>query len=609
MRNPKVNVPVAAKNRTHFDLSSQTITTQDFGRIDVGNVIEMVPGDKITSANVSNFIRLAPMPVPTFARCHLKTRVIFVPNRLIYKGWENFIADQLTLDFQGSKTPAIPSMRYDWPLEMMTSADVLSQYAETTNDVKKADFLLGAGTESSPATYYKLKRRGKNVKNLLEGLGYSFAQNATKNMDLWYSLLPLYAYHKAYFDWFRNPKYSSSYSPLESLFECVVSDDAAVKRAAPELFNPRFASFEQDIFSSAWESPSANYSDANLYKSNLLLQKFGKQIHPLAGVQVEGNEVIGEVDANGNIESAPYIGQYIGQYNDNVTISNVLIKSLSALDEFLKRNNIAGHRYINQLLARFGVKVPDYRLQRSELVASFDNPFQMSAIFASAAGSNGSTSTNLGDYAGIGLGAGKNTFSYEAQEHGYLLFLNYITYEPMYVQGVKPHCERLNMLDFFTPEFDNVGMRPLIYDELYSRGDFSSGNFTPTSVFGFIPQYSDYKSGMFNDRLTGDFSVRSANEGMDSYHLCRDFTPSGDNPFVAPTGVVNNEAFSYLNPAFATVNPDRIFSNNSAEFDHFYCYYNYDINISRPMSSIGESLVCGEHTRSVNMEMNGTQLG
>ena len=602
MRNPKVNVPVAAKNRTHFDLSSQTITTQDFGRIDVGNVIEMVPGDKITSANVQNFIRMAPMPVPTFARCHLKTRVIFVPNRLIYKGWENFISNQLTLDFQGAKKPAIPSMRYDWPLDMMTSADVLSQYAETTNDVKRADFVLGSGTESDPSTYYKLKRRGKNVKNLLEGLGYSFAQNATSNMELWYSLLPLYAYHKAYFDWFRNPKYANSYSPLESLFESVVSDDAAVKKAAPELYNPRFASFEQDIFSSAWESPSGTYSDSVLYKKDLLKQRLGSQLHPLS----EGDDYLVEVD-NSVSDSSPYLAQPVE--GGQSILNSVMIKGVTALEEFLKRNNIAGHRYINQLLARFGVKVPDYRLQRSELVASFDNPFEMSAIYASAAGTNSRTSTNLGDYAGFGNGAGRGTFSYEAQEHGFLLFLNYITYEPMYVQGVKPHCERLNLLDFYTPEFDNVGMRPLIYDELYSRGDFTSGNFTPTSVFGFIPQYSDYKSGMFNDRLTGDFSVRSANEGMDSYHLCRDFTPTGENPFVAPSGITNNEAFSYLNPAFATVNPDRIFTNNNSDFDHFYCYYNYDINISRPMSSIGDSLVCGEHTRSVQMEMNGTQLG
>ena len=608
MRNPRVNVPVAAKNRTHFDLSSQTITTQDFGRIDVGNVIEMLPGDKITSATVKNFIRLAPMPVPTFARCHLKTRVIFVPNRLIYKGWENFISNQLTLDFQGAKKPNIPSMKYDLPADFLTSGSNSQIYmTEITNeaDKKNADFVYDAGSGTTTYKYFKLDRRGKNVKNLLEGLGYSFPQCALKQNDLWYSLLPLYAYHKAYFDWFRNPKFSSSYNPLESLFDAVVPDDNAIKSAMGELFNPRFCSFEQDIFSSAWESPSTTYLDATLYKDNLLTQRLKNQLSPTQPVPDMFSETDTSLDP-----SAPQFGSVIGEVTPGSFISNTLVKGLSALDEFLKRNNIAGHRYINQLLARFGVKVPDYRLQRSELVASFDNPFQMSAIFASAAGSNGSTSTNLGDYAGIGLGAGNGKFSYEAQEHGFLLFLNYITYDPMYVQGIKPHCERLNLLDFYTPEFDNVGMRPLTYDELYSRGDYTTGALAPTSVFGFIPQYADYKSGMFNDRLTGDFTVRSVNKGMDSYHLCRDFSPKfGDDPFRAPANIVNNEAFSYLNPSFGTVNPDRIFTNNSSDFDHFYCYYNYDINISRPMSSIGDSLVCGEHTRSVQMEMNGTQLG
>lgn len=598
MRNPKVSVPVAAKNRTHFDLSSQTITTQDFGRIDVGNVIEMLPGDKITSGKVRNFIRLAPMPVPTFARCHLKTRVIFVPNRLIFKGWESFVSNKMALDFQGSKLPNVPSFRYDWPLDFLTDSANLSKFATTTTDRSKADFGMGQGTESSPFTWYKLTRAGKNIKNLLIGLGYGWPSYVKNRIELWYSLLPLYAYHKAYFDWFRNPKYSADYCPLESLFEMVHQDDAAVKLAYNELFNPRFASFEPDIFNSAWESPSTTYSGGALYRNNLLTQ----HLHP----DEEGTQLVNanEVDSS-STGFSPYLE--LANTGSGPGLNSTIIKGLTALDEFLKRNNLAGHRYVNQLLARFGVKVPDYRLQRSELVASFDTPFEMSAIFAQAAGSNGKDITDLGDYAGIGLGGGSDSFSYEAQEHGFLLFLNYITYEPMYVQGVKPHCERLNLLDFFTPEFDNVGMRPLIMDELYSQGEYSDGDYYPTEVFGYIPQYSDYKSGMFNDRLTGDFAIRSSNEGMDSYHLCRDFSPSEIGK--RPIQLENNEAFSYLNPAFQTVNPDRIFRNNTLDFDHFYCYFNYDINISRPMSTVGESLICGEHTRSVDMQYGGTQLG
>lgn len=595
MSNPKVSVPVAAKNRTHFDLSSQTITTQDFGRLDVGNVIEMVPGDKITSGTLKSFIRLAPMPVPTFARCHLKTRVIFVPNRLIFKGWESFISNRYALDFQGSKTPNIPSMKYNYVSQFLLGNDVRDNYVTQimSSDYSKADLI---SKQSDGTLYgYKLTRGGKNIKTLLEGLGYGWCQYDLNSSDRWYSLLPLYAYHKAYFDWFRNPKYSADYSPLESLFDTVSTDDNAIIAARKDLFEPRFVSFESDIFNSAWESPTSSYSGGTLKGSNILQERYGKSS---AGGQFPSYN---EIDSSSS-GTTPYINLEASR-----TLNATVIKGLTAIDEFLKRNNLSGHRYINQLLARFGVKVPDYRLQRSELVASFDTPFEMSAIFAQSAGTNGNSSTDLGDYAGLGMAGGSDTFSYEAQEHGFLLFLNYITYDPMYVQGVKPHCERLSLLDFFTPEFDNVGMRPLILDELYSRGDFTDGNMNPTSTFGFIPQYSDYKSGMFNDRLTGDFSTRSVNEGMDSYHLCRDFAPS--DPFLKPTALVNNEAFAYLDPGFKTNNPDRIFRNSSWEDDHFYCYYNFDINISRPMASIGESLICGEHTHDVDMQYGGTQLG
>ena len=82
----------ATKDRNTFPLHHEHLTTTDFFRIQPVLARELVAKDKIT-AKVESFVRLFPMPYPTYGRIKYYNRFFFVPNRMLMEGWNSFITD------------------------------------------------------------------------------------------------------------------------------------------------------------------------------------------------------------------------------------------------------------------------------------------------------------------------------------------------------------------------------------------------------------------------------------------------------------------------------------------------------------------------------------
>lgn len=73
-----------------FPLDHTHISTTDFYRLQPILSRELVPHDK-GSVNVESFVRLFPMPFPTFGRIKYYNRAFFVPYRTIMRGFNEFL--------------------------------------------------------------------------------------------------------------------------------------------------------------------------------------------------------------------------------------------------------------------------------------------------------------------------------------------------------------------------------------------------------------------------------------------------------------------------------------------------------------------------------------
>lgn len=85
---PKIKIG-RKSDRNFFDFSHDVNTTSDFGFCQP-TILQNIVADSKLTLNSRSFIRLAPLPVPTFGRINVKQRTAFVPYRDIFLGYDNF---------------------------------------------------------------------------------------------------------------------------------------------------------------------------------------------------------------------------------------------------------------------------------------------------------------------------------------------------------------------------------------------------------------------------------------------------------------------------------------------------------------------------------------
>jgi len=81
VRKPKLN---------KFDLSHERKMSMQMGKLVPFLVNEIIPGDSF-KVNSEIMMRFAPMLAPVMHRVNVFTHYFFVPNRLIWSEWEDFI--------------------------------------------------------------------------------------------------------------------------------------------------------------------------------------------------------------------------------------------------------------------------------------------------------------------------------------------------------------------------------------------------------------------------------------------------------------------------------------------------------------------------------------
>lgn len=89
---PKIKIG-RNSNRNYFDLSHDVNTTADFGFCQPTLVQELIP-DSHFSLQTREFIRLAPLPVPTFGRVEVKTTTRCIPIKSVFPDFDYFLSQR-----------------------------------------------------------------------------------------------------------------------------------------------------------------------------------------------------------------------------------------------------------------------------------------------------------------------------------------------------------------------------------------------------------------------------------------------------------------------------------------------------------------------------------
>lgn len=211
-----------------------------------------------------------------------------------------------------------------------------------------------------------------------------------------------------------------------------------------------------------------------------------------------------------------------GLVADLSTATAATINSLRlaiATQQLLEKDARGGTRYVESLLVHFGVRSPDYRLQRPEYLGGSKipitvNPIAQTAAYDAEPSLDASAIGNLG--AEMHASGHKRTFTYAATEHGYIIGLCAVRATPTYQQGTRRHWRRLTRLDFAWPTLANLGEQAVATQEIYQPANNAPANAT----WGYQERNAEYR--YTPNEITGVLRSTVA-QPLDWWHYAEEF--------------------------------------------------------------------------------------
>lgn len=551
LKRPKRNV---------FNLSYENKLTMNMGELVPIMCMPIVPGDKFR-VNTESLVRLAPLVAPMMHRVNVYTHYFFVPNRLVWSEWEDFI----TKGIDGEDSPVFPFL------------DVKDSYSVISTESVFKD-LFG---NSSLWDYLGLPT--------LSGVGsksYSIPNGVTLPNGYKVSQLPFRAYQLIYNEFYRDQNLT------EAIDIPINSGNALVTGQYQNLLTLRRRAWEKDYFTSAlpwlqrgpevtvpinggqsgldvyYQSPGA--SKGQIWRDQLgrnwdIGATYDPTLIAYPGQQPsQGQYVATKSGGTANDNRAPELDPN-GTFKVDVDEMGVSIQDLrtsNALQRWFERNARGGSRYIEQILAHFGVRSSDARLQRPQFLGGGKMPIAVSEVLQTSSTDSTSPQANM---AGHGISAGVNNgFKHYFEEHGYVIGLMSIIPRTGYQQGVPRDFTKFDNMDFYFPEFAHLSEQEIKNQEIYVSGDqiYNEG------TFGYTPRYAEYK--YHESEAHGDFRGN-----MSFWHLNRIFNEKPN-----------------LNTSFVECKPsNRIFATSQTQDDKFWVQIYQDVKALRLMPKYGTPML------------------
>ncbi|MRX90267.1 MULTISPECIES: major capsid protein [Parabacteroides] len=548
LKRPKRNV---------FNLSYENKLTMNMGELVPIMCMPIVPGDKFR-VNTEALVRLAPLVAPMMHRVNVYMHYFFVPNRLVWDQWEDFI----TKGVDGEDAPVLPFLQLQDNL-VTTEADFRFYFGDSTLwDYLGLPTVKGIGSKVHEA--------------IVNGVHFPNGFRV--------SALPFRAYQLIYNEYYRDQNLTDAV-PLNLGSG---SDNANLAN----LTYLRRRAWEKDYFTSAlpwlqrgpevtvpinggqtgldvyYQSPGANKGQVwrdQLGRNWDIGATYDPTLIAYPGQQPnQGQYVATKSGGTANDNRAPELDPN-GTFKVDVDEMGVSIQDLrtsNALQRWFERNARGGSRYIEQILAHFGVRSSDARLQRPQFLGGGKMPVAVSEVLQTSSTDATSPQANM---AGHGISAGVNNgFRYYFEEHGYVIGLMSIMPRTGYQQGVPRDFTKFDNMDFYFPEFAHLSEQEIKNQELYVSNDPTYNEGT----FGYTPRYAEYK--YHESEAHGDFRGN-----MSFWHLNRIFTNKPN-----------------LNTTFVECNPsNRVFATSRTNDDKFWVQIYQDVKALRLMPKYGTPML------------------
>lgn len=490
-------IPATPIQRSVFDRSHEYKSTFDASYLVPFYCDEILPGDSF-KIDVTTFARLNTPIVPIMDNLYMDTFFFFVPTRLLWKHFQNFMGEQKnpgdSIDY------VVPTFKDGTTFSELSLGDYFGLPTKVAlNDVNCLPF----------RAYNLIYNEWFRDENLIDSVYFDDGDGKDDISN--YTLLKRGKRHDYFTSCLPWPQKGDSVDlPLNDTSQLLPLrfDDDKYLYARGFAFDPTFSTGQGSDTFSNWQKKITGLA-------------YGPKPSSEGSVSNNISNMFQIEDLYNSASSNPFNGVMSSNTADPLfaeltALGSVTINSLRQafqLQKFLERSARSGTRYTEILRGHFGVISPDARLQRPEYIGGRSTRININPVVQTSSTDSTSPQGNLSAF-GV-VGSNTHVMSKSFTEHGYIIGLVNVRADLTYQQGINRMWSRRTRYDYYWPSFAHLGEQSVLNKEIYAQGSEDD-----EAVFGYQERYAEYR--YFPSQITGRFRSNAA-QPLDSWHLSQYF--------------------------------------------------------------------------------------
>lgn len=488
-------IPEMKASRTRFNRDQTILTTFDSGKLIPFYVDEVLPGDTF-SVDTSAIIRMTTPKYPVMDDAFIDFYYFYCPNRILWDNFKHFMGEV-------EATPWMPKKDYTVP----------------KINIK--------GTDAAPAP---------NERSILDYMGVP--TKIKKEFSI--NALPVRAYVKIWNEFFRdeNVDNAATLKTDDANVDYVFGNENLVQEAENNAYkggNLLPVNKFHDYFTSCLPYPQRGPAVTLPMEGNAAVNLFDstdlkKKMTPSNSIYLNGTgsgapEIYNEVGTVSDPKAARVMGAstsqgttqksgYLGADLSSVTAATINdLRKAVAVQQYYEALARGGSRYREQVQALWNVVISDKTVQVPEYLGggryhvNINQIVQTASVDKSPLGETGAMSVTP---------INESSFTKSFEEHGFVIGVCCVRHNRSYQQGLERFWSRSDRLDYYVPQFANLGEQPVKKKEI-----MLTGTATDEETFGYQEAWADYR--MKPNRVSG--LMRSNAMGtLDFWHYADNYS-------------------------------------------------------------------------------------